>query len=280
MLKTPETTPLNASHDGPRVQDLVADQRFRQKIRDLLRGDPDSIWHGGYVDHVWEKCREPLVQYLRKTKARRVLEFGCNIGATSVVLAHLGVKVDAVDIDRKYIDIAQENAARYGFSQEVRFSCHADSTVLPWEDETFDFIVCNSVLEYVPFAILPAVLSELGRVLAPGGILFVAGTSNRLSPIEIHSRRWFINYLPRRFGPAAHDVERGLFPWEVLRGFPGYAQLDVEDRSRTYFDWKKSSGMSAPKRAVLNAVDAMSRPFGLPVALLLPSFSTAVRKPA
>lgn len=207
-----------------------------------------------------------------------MLEFGCNLGATSVVLAHLGVKVDAVDIDRRYIDIAEENAKQHGFVDEIHFWCHRDSTNLPWPDGTFDFIVCNSVLEYVPHQILPAVLSELDRVLAPGGILFVAGTSNRLSPIEIHSRRWWINYLPRRFGPAASDVERGLFPWEVLRGFPNYAQLDVEDGSSTFLNWKKSAGMSAPKRAVLRALDTASRPFGFPVALLLPSFSTAVRK--
>lgn len=265
---------------APQVVDADAEQRFRQKVRDALRGDPDSIWHGGYVDHVWEKCRQPLVQYLRQSQAKRVLEFGCNIGASSVVLAHLGVQVDAVDIAPRYIEVARENAARYGLSEQIRFTCHADSTALPWPDATFDFLVCNSVLEYVPFGILPQVLAELDRVLAPGGIVFVAGTSNRLSPVEIHSGRWFINYLPRSFGPAADDVERGLFPWDVLRGFPGYTQLDVEDRSSTYFDWKVRAGMPAPKRAILKAVDTVSRPLGLPVGLLLPSFSTALRKPA
>ena len=66
---------FNAPTSGPIVRDPAADQRFRQLIRDLLRGDPDSVWHAGYVDHVWEKCREPLVQYLQKSQARRVLEF-------------------------------------------------------------------------------------------------------------------------------------------------------------------------------------------------------------
>jgi len=264
---------------GPVIQDKTADMRFRKSIRELLGGDPDSVWHGGYVEHVWEKCRQPLVQYLQKSNAQRVLEFGCNIGATSVVLAHLGAKVDAVDIDQRYIDISGENAARYGVADKTTFRLNNDSTALPWPDEVFDFITCNSVLEYVPFNILPAVLTELGRVLVPGGILFVAGTSNRLSPIEIHSKRWLINYLPRSFGMPAAGVERGLFPWDVLRSFPGYEQLDAQDRSSTYFAWKKSAGMSAAKLAVLAAVDRLSRPFGLPVGLIAPSFSTALRKP-
>lgn len=264
---------------APRLSDPVANQRFRDKVSNLLKGDPDSIWNGGYVDHVWEKCRHPLMRYLQQSGASRVLEFGCNIGATSVVLAHLGARVEAIDIAPHFIEVAKDNAARYGVSESIAFMCHADSTALPWPDGEFELITCNSVLEYVPHAILPAVMSELDRVLAPGGILFLAGTSNRLSPVEIHSRRWFINYFPRSFGPADSDVERGLFPWDVLRGFPGYKQLDIEDRSSTYFEWKKGAGMSMSKRTILQAVDALSRPLGAPVALLLPSFSMAVRKP-
>lgn len=264
---------------GPAIQNSASDLRFRDMIRATLGGDPDSVWHSGYVDHIWEKCRHPLAHYLSLSGAQRVLEFGCNIGATSVVLAHMGAKVDALDISPRYIEVAKENATRYGFGDSITFTCHTDSTALPWSDASFDFVTCNSVLEYVPIGILPAVLAELDRVLAPGGILFVAGTSNRLSPVEIHSKRWFINYLPRSFGPAASDCERGLFPWEVLRSFPGYTQLDVQDGSSTYFDWKVSAGMPASKRAVLRAVDALSRPLGLPVGLLLPSFSTALRKP-
>lgn len=264
----------------PRVTDGDADGRFRRKVRELLKGDPDSVWHGGYVDHVWHKCRQPLAAYLQAVPGRKVLEFGCNIGASSVVLAHLGADVTAVDISPRYIEVAQENAARYGLLQAIDFVCHSDSTSLPWADASFDLIVCNSVLEYVPVGILPAVLAELDRVLAPGGIVFVAGTSNRLSPIEIHSRRWFINYLPRSCGPAAHDVERGLFPSEVLRGFPGYVQLDEEDASRTFFAWKVAAGMPSWRLAVLRLLDRIGRPVGFPVGLLLPSLSTALRKPA
>ncbi len=279
MHKTDLSPTSNPSGAAPQVLDEQADQRFRQKVRELLGGNPDSVWHSGYVDHVWDKCRQPLEQYLQQSRARRVLEFGCNIGATSVVLARLGMKVDAVDIAPRYIEVAKENAARFGLANQINFTCHADSTALPWPDATFQFITCNSVLEYVPFSILPAVLAELGRVLAPGGILFVAGTSNRLSPVEIHSGRWFINYLPRSFGPAAKDVERGLFPWDVLRHFPGYTQLDVEDQSSTYFSWKAEAGMQPSRHAFLKAIDVVSRPLGLPVGLLVPSFSSALRKP-
>lgn len=48
---------------------------------------------------------------------------------------------------------------------------------------------CNSVLEYVQLRHLADLLLEIDRVLAPGGVLLVLGTSNRLWPREVHSGR-------------------------------------------------------------------------------------------
>ncbi len=42
----------------------------------------------------------------------------------------------------------------------------------PFEDNTFDSIICNAVLEHVP--LIDSVMSELSRVLKPGGFL-IAG---------------------------------------------------------------------------------------------------------
>ena len=102
--------PVN-SRLAPKLLDEAANQRFREKIIGLLNGNPDSVWNGGYVDHVWEKCRQPFIHYLKRSRSQNVLEFGCNIGATSVVLAHLGAKVQALDIDPRFIEIARDYPA-------------------------------------------------------------------------------------------------------------------------------------------------------------------------
>ena len=118
-----------------------------------------------------------------------MLEFGCNIGASSIVMAHLGRPscIVACDISDTLLTLARLNAARYGVSDAIQFVRLQEDARLPFGDSTFDVITCNSVLEYVKPAHLPYIQSELDRVLRPGGHVVVFGTSNRLWPIE-HTR--------------------------------------------------------------------------------------------
>jgi SAM-dependent methyltransferase len=78
--------------------------------------------------------------------------------------------------------------------------------------------LCNSVLEYVRPDQLAAIVGELRRVLKPGGRLLVTGTSSRLSPKEVHSGRWLVNYLPRRIDSwLGRCRQRGLDPFRLRR---------------------------------------------------------------
>ena len=79
---------------------------------------------------------------------RRVLEFGCNIGASSVVMAHLGrrICIVACDISETFLTLARLNAARYGVSDAIQFVRLQEGARLPFGDSTFDVITCNSVL--------------------------------------------------------------------------------------------------------------------------------------
>src|SRR5205823_3759267 len=60
-----------------------------------------------------------------------VLEFGCNVGGTAIVFAHLGAAVTAVDIDPRTTALAQANALRYG-ANDIGFAVlPGGSTPLP-----------------------------------------------------------------------------------------------------------------------------------------------------
>ncbi len=191
---------------------------------------PSDPWVGGYVDYEWEHLRHVLEALPVALAGKRVLEFGCNVGASAILFAHLGARVHASDISANWIELARLNARRHGKDQ-IRFAHVADSTRLPYPDASFELIACNSVLEYIAEPERSAVQRELDRVLAPGGIILLTGTSNRLWPREVHSGRWLINYLPdwvdRLLG---HGVQRGMWPWRARFGFgPHYANLDTPD---------------------------------------------------
>jgi hypothetical protein len=121
--------------------------------------------------------------------------------------------------------------------------------------------VCNSVLEYVAAEKLPAVKRAIDRVVRKGGLILVTGTSNRLWPREVHSRKWLSNYLPgaidRMSGVA---VQRGIWPRAARYGFgSGYVNLDAQTPDRYFFRWKKSVGASALCLSMLRLVARLLR---------------------
>lgn len=265
----------------PSVVDESALSAFRQLVRNGGL-DPDDQWVGGYVEYEWEHVRHVFQAYELKLPEMHVLEFGCNYGASAIVLALLGARVTAIDISEEIIGIAKANAAIYGLADRISFLHVPDTTHLPFETAAFDMINCNSVLEYIPETIRGAVQKELDRVLKSQGLVFVSGTSNRLWPREMHSRIWLVNYLPRfmdRFFMGGRQVERGVSPWEVYNGFARYENIDWTGKGRQYLEAKRRMGMSSPKLGVLKILNAMSRLGGVWIGTLTPSLTLTLRKP-
>lgn len=227
--------------------------------------DPTSKWVGGYVDYVWDQ-RELLEAYLPPLDGVSVLEFGCNIGATAVVLTRLGAMVTAIDVSAENVMLAAANAAQYG--QKITFSHVPDTRVLPFSSCSFRVITCASVLEYVKREHLSVVMREIDRVLAPGGVLLIKGTSSRISPCEVHSGNWFANWLPYWLLPMS---QRGVWPWQITPS--GYINIAYADRDRAYL---------AAKRAglALRVLAIVAHLTGTSLGYYMPSTYLALQKPA
>jgi 2-polyprenyl-3-methyl-5-hydroxy-6-metoxy-1,4-benzoquinol methylase len=261
------------------VVNREADLRFRALA--LTQGlNPDDRWIGGSVDHAWERNGPVFEHFGVPVSDARVLEFGCFVGGTAIVLAALGATVTAVDVDPAIIELATANAERHG-ARNVRFHCVTDTTRLPFRDGEFDVAVCYSVLEYLPPAVFHRVQKEIDRTVRGGGVIFVAGTSNRLWPRETHSRRWFTNYVPRVFDGVlfrSQPPERGLWPWEILRGFERCENLDLADRGHAFLSARRARGMARAKYLTLKLSIPMLRAFGVWAGLLTPCISVTLKK--
>jgi malonyl-CoA O-methyltransferase len=103
-----------------------------------------------------------------------ILEIGCGTGKNTAFLAKIGSIVHAVDFSQGMIDKAKEKVQ----ADNVHFSLMDVTQRWEFEDETFDLVVCNLVLEHIED--LDPVFSEAARMLQPNGYFFI----NELHPFR------------------------------------------------------------------------------------------------
>ena len=248
---------------------------FEIKAR-ALGLDPSDPWVGGYVEYEWTHLRHLIEALPTQISGARVLEVGCNLGASAVVLSQLGAVVTAFDVSADFVELAQLNALQYG-QVDIAFDHIQDSRSLPYANHQFEMICCNSVLEYVPVACQQSLISELSRVLSPRGLMLITGTSNRLWPREVHSQRWFINYLPSAFDVLlGSSPQRGLFPWRLREAFgKTFLNLDTGLARGHFARSRTAMGMSP---SVLRGILMAARTLQVGPGFLTPSMSCVLQK--
>lgn len=255
--------PITAQEDPARREEFCAIARD-------LGLDPDDRWVGGYVDYEWEHLRPVLDAYSIAPADKAALEFGCNYGASGIVLSRLGAQVTGVDVDPDNIRLAKANIAMHGADAAMSALHVPDTRTMPFDDASFDLVIANSVLEYVAPDQLHDVMAEIQRVMKPGGQMLVLGTASRLAPREVHSGRWLANYLPRALAP---DLQRGLSPRLLSRVIAGRFEVMSPD------SWlaARKAVHGQPSRPV-RAVDRLGRMFGIAPGWLGPNIELLLRR--
>lgn len=263
----------------PQIVNQEAYNNFKDVIIKHYKEDPDSKWYGGYVDYEWNHLRHSLLALPFSLDGINVLEFGCNIGASTVVLACHGAYVTAIDVNPYAIQATNYNVSSYGKEMLVKTFHVPDTTKLPFPDNHFKLIIANSVLEYVPDTQIDAVLEELKRVLSSNGVIMIMGTANRLAFREIHSNRWFVNYVPKFFDKIfGIEFQRGISPLKILNTFKEYDLLELKDYSQSYLETRKKFGWSKWKCYLFKSIAHLIAPLGLIPSLLTPSITATFQK--
>lgn len=103
-----------------------------------------------------------------------ILEIGCGTGKNTSFLAQIGGRVHAVDFSEGMIARATEKVR----AENVHFSLMDITEKWDFENQSFDLIVCNLVLEHIED--LSFVFSEASRTLKVKGRFFI----NELHPFR------------------------------------------------------------------------------------------------
>lgn len=241
------------------------------------------MWWGGYVDYEWRHLRHALTASIGSLAGKSVLELGCNIGASTIVMAAMGANVVAIDVDADWVAMAKVNVASYGKLAGTASMQHCtDTRATGVPSASMDLVLCNSVLEYVGSEHFDGICREIDRVLKPGGSVVVIGTSNRLWPREVHSGEWFLNWMPaawaKRLSKHGAKWQPGITPWRLLRAFPGYVNRDVADRGAAFVAARRKMGWPASRLRGAAAAGRLLASAGVSPGFLGPHISVHLEK--
>jgi len=110
-----------------------------------------------------------LIENFEKDAAMRILDVGCGDGLVDVFLEKTfpSFSINAIDVSADSIALAKEKQLHNTvFSQ-------FDGLHIPFDDNSFDLILLASVLHHINFELHDSFISEVIRVLKPGGRIYV-----------------------------------------------------------------------------------------------------------
>jgi ubiquinone/menaquinone biosynthesis C-methylase UbiE len=124
----------------------------------------------GYTKHIGgTKATKELLELCEVSPEKIVLNVGCGAGTTSTyIVENYGCKIFGVDIKENMVKRAHERAKRKGLADKTDFRI-ADAQDLPFGDDSFDIVICESINIFVPDK--AKAVSEYKRVVKPGGIV-------------------------------------------------------------------------------------------------------------
>lgn len=198
----------------------VAQEIYDRIDNDFYGSDREGWWEpGSSLFMILRSLNPARVGYLERKlfgvlrldpRGKKALEVGCGGGMLCEEIARFGFETTGIDPSERSIAIAQRHTKSSGLAIAYRTGA---GEALPYPDRSFDVVFCCDVLEHVRD--LPKVISEISRVLKPGGV-FCYDTINRtliskLVVIDLAQRWRSFAFLP----PNLHVWEMFIRPREM-----------------------------------------------------------------
>lgn len=129
------------------------------------------------IDKIW---RRKAIKLANEHHPATILDIAAGTGDFSILEAkRTDANITAIDISQNMLNIAIEKARKENLLDRIVFQ-KADSLDMPFDDDTFDSVTVGFGVRN--FVDIPKGLSEIRRVLKPGGRLVVLELSEPPNP--------------------------------------------------------------------------------------------------
>lgn len=151
------------------------------------------------------------------------LDIGCGYGRNTIFMAKRGYTVSTFDLSERSVEVTRQKAMEQGAAlKDIRV---ADMLNLPYGDESFDCVLALNVISHTDQKGFGRILSEIKRVLRPGGeAYFTVGSKESY---------WFTNpaciYVDDNTKIRVEDGPENGIP---------HFYIDDEDCKRLFGDFK------------------------------------------
>ena len=186
-----------------------------QSEKFLGQGEIHAQWQSDYLnpdlDRFYDLAFSDILKVIKVRPTDRILDAGCGYGYHTLRLARSGALITAADFSDVALKAAQQTIANAGIAEKVELK-QADLTALPFADNSFEFVVSWGVIMHVPE--MEKALTELARVLKPGGVLVLC--ENNLRSFDVVVREPIVDAVKRLIGrstPEIRKTPRGTEAW-------------------------------------------------------------------
>jgi SAM-dependent methyltransferase len=177
----------------------------------------------GHPSYVWRRGQDRRLNLMRQyveLRSKRILDIGCGLGMYVSQFRRFSDDVYGVDVDPDKVAQASQ------YLPNLRI---APAEELPFDDECFDVILLNEVIEHVDDD--RRTIREAYRVLAPGGHIIIYAP-NRLYPFETHG----FFFAGKYHGPCNLPIIANWVPNFVRDYFAPHVRIYTQPEIRGLFD--------------------------------------------
>lgn len=173
-----------------------------------------------------ETFKNRLIEYADITPNARVLDLGCGTGTLTILVKQRQPAAEVVgfDGDPQVLEIARAKAGQQGvnisFDQGMAYQ-------LPYPNNSFDRVLSSLVLHHLTTQDRVRALSEVKRVLKPGGEFWMVDFG------KPHNAFAYIISLVMRNLERTKDLIDGLLPEQIQRA--GFQDVKAVTRFMTLF---------------------------------------------